>query len=226
MLMSWQYSGGVSRGGDPYDTAEPEPSDDVEDYDTYVESDANHWRWVAGVAAAVLLIAVVGTVVIVNGGDSASTAGRIVPSATLPAFSPAPPKPPSPSLPSETVTTRAPSTSTAEAAPPTQSVPPSESAAPPPPQVGSRTIVYTVSGSKQPFDPVTVTYTDETGALRTDFDVTLPWTKTLTVNAASVLLNSVTAVSFASHLNCTITDANGQTVASQNYNTIATTCNR
>jgi hypothetical protein len=124
------------------------------------------------------------------------------------------------------VTTLRPSTSTAEAAPPTRSVAPSESAAPPPPpQVGSRTIVYTVSGSKQPFDPVTVTYTDDTGALRTDFDVTLPWTKTLTVNA-SVLLNSVTAVSFASHLNCAITDANGQTVASQTYNTIATTCNR
>ena len=41
-----------------------------------------------------------------------------------------------------------------------------------------------------------------------------------------MVLKSVTAVSLASHLNCSITDANGRAVASQDFNTIATTCNR
>ncbi|MCW2655707.1 MAG: hypothetical protein JWR32_6683 [Mycobacterium sp.] len=223
--MSWHYSTGTSRGGDPYDAAEPKPSDDVEAYDAYLEPDPPNWRWIAVAAGAVLLIAVVGTLVIVTGGDSASTTARIVPSASRPAFTPAPTKPPSASLPSETVTMVTPSrtsTSTAQAAPGS-----TETTAPPPtsPEAESRTVVYTVSGTKQPFDPVTITYTDETGALRTDFDVTLPWTRTV-VMGGNVVLNSVTAVSFASHLNCSITDGGGQPLASQTYNTIAATCNR
>lgn len=231
--MSWHYSTGTSRGGDPYHTAEPKPSDDVEDYDGYIEPDSPNWRWIAATAGAVLLVAVVGTLVIVTGGDSASTTARIVPSASRPAFTPSPTKPPSASLPPETVTTLTPSrtstltpsrtsTSTAQAAPGSTET---TTAAPTSPQAESRTVVYTVSGTKQPFDPVTVTYTDETGALRTDFDVTLPWTRTV-VAGGNVVLNSVTAVSFASHLNCSISDGSGQTLASQSYNTIAATCNR
>ncbi len=242
--MSWRYSTDMSRGGDRYQTAEPEFSDDVEnhveddedydedyeDYDAFLEPDSGRWRWVAAVAGAVLLIAVVGTIVIVTGGDSASTTARVVPSETRPVYTPPPPKPsPTASLPPETVTTLTPSTaspSTAEASPPSQPSPtPTETAPPPPPQVEAATIIYTVSGSKQPFDPVTVTYTDETGALRTDFDVSLPWSKKL-VLGGNVVVNSVTAVSFASHLNCTITDGDGQTLVAQNYNTIAATCNR
>jgi hypothetical protein len=234
--MSWHYSTDVSRGGDPYPAAEPDFSDDHagavdddgEDYDAFVEPDSGRWRWVAAVAGVVLLIAVVGTIVIVTGGDSASTTARIVPSESRPVFRPPPPKPSPPtSLPPETVTTLRPSTpspSTAEAAPsPVPSPGPSPSETAPP--ADSQTVIYTVSGTKQPFDPVTVTYTDETGALRTDFDVSLPWSRKLARNA-NVLVDSVTAVSFASHLNCTISDGNGQMLVSQNYNTIAATCNR
>jgi hypothetical protein len=126
-----------------------------------------------------------------------------------------------------TLTPTTTSTPTAEA--PSSSPPPSPAAEPPsgtpPPQVATQTIIYTVSGTKQPLDPVTVTYTDETGALHTEFNVSLPWSKKL-VLGGNVVVNSVTAVSFASHLNCAITDGNGQTLVSQAYNTIAATCNR
>jgi hypothetical protein len=228
--MSWHYSTDISRGGDPYDTAEPELSDEssdhIEDYDEYLEHDSGRWRWVAAVAGAVLLIAVVLTIVIVTGGDSASTTGRVIPSQSRPVYTPPRPAPaPSRSLPPETVTTLTPTAvpSTAEASPPSEPSP--TETLPPPPQAEGQTVIYTVSGTKQLFDPVTVTYTDETGALRTDFDVSLPWSRKL-VLSGNVPVNSVTAVSFASHLNCTITDENGQTLVSQTYNTIAATCNR
>jgi len=271
--MSWRYSTDMSRGGDPYGTAEAEGSDErsreeqkacdersreeqkawdevdhpVEDYDDYDDydydaftaPDSGRWRWVAAAAGAVLLTAIVGTIVIVTGGDSASRTARVVPPQSRPVFTPTPPQsrpvftptPPPMSLPPETVTTLTPTTttsrSTAEA--PASSAPPSPAAErpseTPPPQAATQTIIYTVSGTKQPLDPVTVTYTDETGALHTEFNVSLPWSKRL-VLGGNVVVNSVTAVSFASHLNCAITDGNGQTLVSQAYNTIAATCNR
>jgi hypothetical protein len=41
-----------------------------------------------------------------------------------------------------------------------------------------------------------------------------------------VLVNQVTAVSLASHLNCTIVDASGQLLTSQSHDTIAAACTR
>jgi hypothetical protein len=221
-----RVSGDTSRAGHPdAATDQLDPGDDVYD-DDYDDDDVYHedsarWWWVAGVAGAVLVLAVIGTVVIVRGGDSATTA-RIQPSAPAPvvtrpsATTPRPAAtPPSTSLLPETVTTVTPSATT-----------PTGAAPPPTPDVDQRTITYTISGTRQPGDFVTVTYIDGTGAPRTDFNVTLPWTKTVTPAGADLLLKSVTAVSLASHLNCSITDGNGQAAASQEFNTIATTCNR
>ena len=235
-----RVSGDTSRTGDPYTTTDQlDPGDDHyaddgyadyhdaddpdADYDDVVYyEDSGRWRWIAGVAGAVLVLAVIGTVVILRGGDSATTTGRIQPSTPAPVIarpSATTPRPaattPSTSLPPETMTTVTPSAST-----------PPETAAPPAPEVDQRTITYIISGTRQPGDFVTVTYIDGTGAPQTDFNVTLPWTKTVTPGAGDMLLKSVTAVSLASHLNCSITDAHGQAVASQGFNTIATTCNR
>ena len=169
-----------------------------------------------------LVLAVIGTFVILRGGDTATTTGRIQPSAPAPVParpSATTPQPvattPSTSAPAETVTTVTPTATT-----------PTEAAPPPTPDVDQRTITYIISGTRQPGDFVTVTYLDGTGAPRTDFNVMLPWTKTVTPAGADMLLKSVTAVSLASHLNCWITDGNGQAVAAQHFNTIATTCNR
>ncbi len=171
-----------------------------------------------------MILAAVATAVILNGGDSSSTAGRVVPSVSRPAVSP--PPTPTTSLPAETMTTVTPAAPPSPTASSTPPQPTATAAAPAPaPQVDPRTLVYTVSGTKQPGDIITVTYTDDTGAIRTDFNVALPWHKTI-VSGTDVLLNSVTAASFVSRLNCTITDGTGQTLVSQNYNTIAITCNR
>jgi hypothetical protein len=223
-----RVSGDTSRAGHPYAaTDQLDPGDDDYDYDYDVDGvvyheDSTRWWWVAGVAGAVLVLAVIGTVVIVRGGDSATTTARIPPSAPAPVVARPPattPRPaattPSTSLLPETVTTVTPSATT-----------PTGAAPPPTPDVDQRTITYTISGTRQPGDFVTVTYIDGTGAPRTDFNVTLPWTKTVTPAGADLLLKSVTAVSLASHLNCSITDGNGQAAASQEFNTIATTCNR
>ncbi|MCW2690547.1 MAG: hypothetical protein JWR37_5437 [Mycobacterium sp.] len=234
--MSRPYSGGTSRpphygGGDDdiypedYDAdydAEYDGYEQYEDYDPYGPPD-RRWLWVAGTAAVILLVAVVGTIVIINGGDSATTSARIAPPASTPATEPTAPPSPSPrALPPETVSTVPPSTTSQPTETASQ---PTETAPPPPPATDPRTIVYSVSGRSQAMDLVTVVYTDEAGALRTDVNVTLPWTKTIVLNPG-VEIGSVTATSFLSQLNCAITDAAGETVAQQSYNAIAATCNR
>lgn len=91
------------------------------------------------------------------------------------------------------------------------------------PALDLRQVVYTIAGNQRPHDPVTVVYADETGALRTVENVTLPWTMTI---IPSLPVNYVTANSRGSQLNCWITDAAGATVASQTDYGISTTCNR
>ncbi|MCX2934377.1 MmpS family transport accessory protein [Mycobacterium sp. CVI_P3] len=104
-------------------------------------------------------------------------------------------------------------------------VPPPAAAATPMAQtmVDPREIVYTVAGNQRPDDPVSITYADDTGALRTVENVALPWRLTV---IPTVPVNYVTASSGGSQLNCWITDAHGATVAAQTDNTISATCNR
>ena len=91
------------------------------------------------------------------------------------------------------------------------------------PQLDLRQIVYTIDGNQRPGDPVTVVYADETGALQTLENVTLPWTMTL---IPDLPVNYVTANSRGSQLNCWISDASGTTVVSQTDYGTFTTCNR
>jgi hypothetical protein len=82
-----------------------------------------------------------------------------------------------------------------------------------------------VTGSRQLIDLVTVIYTDGQGALQTDVNVALPWTKSMVLNPG-VDLSSVTATSMLGQLNCSITDASGATVAAQNNNSMIATCTK
>jgi hypothetical protein len=215
---------------------------DFDEYDEYDEYDDEpdedtRWRWVAGVATAVLVAAVAGTVVLLTGGDN-GTAARVSPPAAPPAVTTAtqspPAPPPLPSMPSETVTTvppPAPPSSEApppssEAAPTNEAPPPSSAAAPAPEAAPARrTVVYIVSGIRRRGDFVTVTYSDEQGTIHTDLNVVLPWSRTFVMNP-DVAINTVSATSFASQLNCTISDGLGGTIAAQQNNAIAATCNR
>ncbi len=208
--------------------------DDVEDYDEYEYGDYDdfdafdsRWKWVAGVAGAVLLVAVICTVIILGGGDSGSVSATVdAPAATTsaaPSTSAAPPEAtskvpvPSTSLPAETVTTITPSPTATVAPPPPVATP----QAPVPAAAG--TVTYQVTGTRAMIDLVTVIYTDAKGALQTDLNVALPWSKTVVLDPG-VTLSSVTATSVTGQLNCSITDASGGTIALQTNNSMITTC--
>lgn len=234
-----QYSHPHSPGDDRYDAAydairDPAYEADVDDeiYEYYEPMD-RRWIWVAGVAGAILLVAVICTAVILGGGDSGSVAGTVgaPASSSAPSTSSAPEptasrppvstRPPAPLAP-ETVTTVTPApsatlTPTPTVAPPV-APPPAEAAAP-------GTVTYSVTGTRSLLDLVTVIYTDAQGALQTDVNVALPWHKTVVLNPG-VTLSSVTATSLTGQLNCAITDAAGTPIAVQTNNSMLTTCTR
>ena len=87
------------------------------------------------------------------------------------------------------------------------------------------TVTYRVTGNRELIDLVTIIYTDQRGALQTEMNVALPWSKTIVLDPG-VTLSSVTATSVRGQLNCSITDAGGNLIASQNSNSIITNCTR
>lgn len=201
--------------------------DEYEDYDDeyddeYDEPIDRRWIWIAGVAGAILLVAVICTVVILGGGDSGSVSTTVVPPATTQAAATtsAPPAATTPAaappatLPPETVTTLTPSASASPSAAPTTE------AAPAP-----NTVTYLITGNRSLVDLVTVIYTDAQGALQTDLNVALPWSRTVVLDPG-VTLSSVTATSVTGQLNCSITDASGATLAQQANNSMIATCTR
>jgi hypothetical protein len=228
MNRPYSYSSSTSRRTASDDYHADELVEDYDDYDAdeiyaYTEPLDRRWIWVAGVAGAVLLVAVICTVVILGGGDSGSVKATYAPPAATSApatTTQAPPRTPSmpapvpvPTTPltPETVTTVSPAP-TAEAVP--------TAVAP-----ASRTVTYQVTGNRQLIDLVTVIYTDQQGALQTDVNVALPWTKQVVLNPG-VDLSSVTATSMLGQLNCSITDASGATLAAQNNNSMIATCTK
>lgn len=212
-----------------YDTgyrSADDTGDDSDDYDEFEDEPLldRRWMFIAGVAGAILLVAVICTVVILGGGDSGSVSATVAPppQTSQPATTAAPPPAATSaptSLPAETVTTVTPSPSATAAAP----EPPPAVAAPPPPAPSPRTITYQVTGNRPLLDLVTVIYTDNQGALQTELNVALPWTKTVVLDPG-VELKSVTATSVTGQLNCAITDAAGATLAAQAANTMIATC--
>ncbi|MFV8053293.1 hypothetical protein [Mycobacterium sp. 48b] len=215
---------------DEYD-ADADYDADYDDEVTFYEDPIDRrWIWVAAVAGAILLVAVICTVVILGGGDSGSVSATLTsPSAqptqtTQPAqdasTKPVPPRAaPTAPLSPETVTTLTPAPSATAA--PAPAAPPE--AAPPAAIATPNAITYRVTGNRQLIDLVTIVYTDEQGALQTDINVALPWAKTVVLNPG-VTLKSVTATSVAGQLNCSITDASGAVLVAQANNTMITTC--
>lgn len=213
--------------------------DTAEDYDEYIDEAHvdRRWMWIGGVAGAILFVAVIVVSTMLSGSDSGSVSATVVsddpaPSAAAPAPSTAPstaPRaaapPPSQSLPAETVTTITPTAeSPAPSAPAPAPVLPAPQAAPPP-AAAPGTVTYRVTGDRALLDLVTVIYTDQQGALQTEVNVALPWSKTVVLDPG-VTLSSVTATSVGGKLNCSITDANGALLVAQNSNSMITNCTR
>jgi hypothetical protein len=177
----------------------------------------------------VLVLAMIATALIVYGGDSASTKATVGPPPTRHVIAtPRPGAPTATPLPPETVTTLTPRPAPATTPSPSPTAapsPPPETTPTAPPAVDPRTVVYSVTGTKQVFDVVSVIYTDAQGLPQTDFNVSLPWSKTIVLNPG-VQTKSVIATSLAGRLNCAITTADGQTIVASANNTIIATCAR
>jgi hypothetical protein len=212
---------------DAYDAQLDDAYDDQDQYDDddydYYDPIDRRWIWVGGVAAAILLVAVICTVVILGGGDSGSVSATVSPPAvtTSQAASTTPPRPAPPATPSPLPTALAPETVSTVPPTPTAAETPAPTAAAPAP----RTITYQVTGTRQLLDLITVIYTDQQGALQTDLNVALPWSKTVVLDPG-VELTSVTATSLLGKLNCSVTDANGATISAQTNSSMIATCTK
>jgi hypothetical protein len=88
-----------------------------------------------------------------------------------------------------------------------------------------RTVVYSITGTKQLLDLVNVVYTDAAGYPHTELNVALPWTKMVVLNPG-VQTPSVIATSIYSRLNCSIVNAQGKAVVASTNNATIATCTR
>jgi hypothetical protein len=224
------------------------------DYDSYdpatelVDQQAPpRWPWVVGVAAILAAIALVVSVsVLVTRTDTSNlaTPQTSTPSAppaqdeittTTPPPPPPPPPPtteaPPPPPPRETVTvTQPPPPPPAPAPTEAPAPPPAPTAAPPSPPptttpAGPRQVTYSVTGTKAPGDIITVTYVDASGRSRTQRNVYIPWSLTVTpISASEVGSVQASSLFLVSRLNCSITTSDGQVLSSNTNNSAQTAC--
>jgi hypothetical protein len=216
---------------------------DLYDYDSYqtvtdgpADLPPPRWPWVVGVTAIVAAIALVASVsLLVTRTDTANLATPTTTSAppvqdeittTVPPPPPPPPppteEPPPPPPPPETVTV------TPEPPPPPPA--PVEPPPPPPPPttttpVGPRQVTYTVTGTKAPGDIITVTYVDASGRRRTQRNVYIPWSLTVTpISQSDVGSVQASSLFLVSRLNCSITTNDGTVLSSNQNNAAQTSC--
>jgi Mycobacterium membrane protein len=212
------------------------------------------WPWVVGVTAIVAAIALVVSVsLLVSRTDTDNLAEPETPTTTsappvqdeitTTTATPAPPPPPPPTTeappapppppPPETVTV------TQEPLPPppppppaiTEApAPPATTAAPPPPpttttRAGPRQVTYSVTGTKAPGDIITVTYIDASGRSRTQRNVYIPWSLTVTpISQSEVGSVQASSLFLVSRLNCSITTSDGTVLSSNTNNAAQTSC--
>jgi hypothetical protein len=212
------------------------------------------WPWVVGVTAILAAIALVVSVsLLVTNNDSKKTAAPAT-TTTIPSppvqdqittklSTPEPPPPPPP--PSETPPPPPPETQTvtvtpeppppppsSEAPPPPPPPPSTTSAAPPPPPpvtttapAGPRQVTYSVTGTKAPGDIITVTYVDASGRRRTQRNVYIPWSLTVTpISQSDVGSVQASSLFLVSRLNCAITTSDGTVLSSNQNNAAQTSC--
>jgi outer membrane biosynthesis protein TonB len=150
------------------------------------------------------------------------------PTAEEPPPPPPPPASPPPPAPATTTAAAPPTTTAAAPATTTAAAPPTTTAAAPPPAVippVPRQVTYTVTGTKAPGDIISVTYVDASGRRRTQQNVYIPWSITVTPISQSDV-GSVEASSLfrLSRLNCSITTSDGRVLSSNETNAPQTSC--
>lgn len=178
----------------------PDPA--LYDYDNYAPLDPEddrppRWPWVVGVVAIVAAISLVASVaLLVTRTDSDNMAN--------------------------------PTTSTTTA-PPVQDAITTTTPPPPPPTTtrpaGPRQVTYTVTGTKAPGDIITVTYIDASGRSRTQRNVYIPWSLTVTpISQSEVGSVQASSLFLVSRLNCSITTSDGTVLSSNTGNAAQTSC--
>lgn len=208
------------------------------------------WPWVVGVTAIIAAIALVVSVSLLVTGNDDTTKLATPTTSTVPSppvqdqitsTTPPPPPPPSeseapppepPPPPPETETvTVAPEPPPAPEPPapsPEPPPPPATSAAPPPPPAapaGPRQVTYTITGTKAPGDIITVTYVDASGRRRTQRNVYIPWSLTVTpISQSDVGSVQASSLFLVSRLNCSITTSDGTVLSSNQNNAAQTSC--
>ncbi|BBZ43597.1 MmpS family transport accessory protein [Mycobacterium parmense] len=225
------------------------------DYDGYDESPdvadehrAPRWPWVVGVAAIVAAIALVvsvsllfartDTTKLANPGttiapstppmqDEITTTKPPPPPPPPPTTEAPPPPPPATETQTVTVTPSPPPPPPAPAPAPAPPPATSTAAAPPTPTTpaGPRQVTYSVTGTKAPGDIISVTYVDASGRRRTQHNVYIPWSMTVTPISQSDV-GSVEASSLfrVSRLNCSITTSDGTVLSSNSNDAPQTSC--
>lgn len=221
------------------------------DYDTYDAAaeagetpDPPRWPWVVGVVAIIAAIALVVSVsVLVTRTDTDNLATPETTTSAPPPVqdeitttTPPPPPPPPPTTeeppppPPETVTVTEPPPEPAPSEAPPPPPPPTTTEAPPPPpttttRAGPRQVTYSVTGTKAPGDIITVTYTDASGRSRTQRNVYIPWSLTVTpISQSEVGSVQASSLFLVSRLNCSITTSDGTVLSSNTNNTAQTNC--
>ena len=102
------------------------------------------------------------------------------------------------------------------------------SAPPPPPtttRAGPRQVTYSVTGTKAPGDIISVTYIDASGRSRTQRNVYIPWSLTVTpISQSEVGSVQASSLFLVSRLNCSITTSDGTVLSSNTSNSAQTSC--
>jgi len=228
------------------------PDPRLYDYETYdsapeiiEDGEPPKWPWVVGVTAIIAAVALVVSVsLLVTSTDTGKLATpKTTTSVSLPPVQdeitttepPPPPPPPSteepppPPPPTETVTVTPEPPPPPPPPAPTEAPPPVTTTPAPPPTTttpaGPRQVTYSVTGTKAPGDIITVTYVDASGRRRTQRNVYIPWSLTVTpISQSDVGSVQASSLFLVSKLNCSITTSDGTVLSSNQSNSAQTSC--
>src|SRR6476646_4061757 len=192
------------------------------------------WPWIVGVAAIVAAIALVTSVSVLvtrtdtNNLATPSTSTTSAPPVQDEITTTTPPPPPPPPPPTEEPPPPPPETVTVTQEPPPPPPPATAEAPPPPPPTTPawpRQVTYSVTGTKAPGDIITVTYVDASGRSRTQRNVYIPWSLTVTpISNSEVGSVQASSLFLVSRLNCSITTSDGTVLSSNTNNAAQTSC--
>jgi len=172
-------------GGPPPDGLAPAPPEGPR---------SPRWLWVAAVSAVLLVVGLVIALILAN--DAIKTQTAVPPLPAMPgSSSPIP-------TPSYKPPSRAPSSPTAAPPPPTAGGP-SETTSP----GAMETVVYNVTGEGR---AISIMYIDSDDVIQTEFNVSLPWSKEVSLSPSAAHPASVTIVNIGHDVTCSVTVAGVQ----------------